>query len=176
LWDANTGQLIAATTIGEAQRIVWAVTFSPDGRRVAAAGVDGFIQVLDAGGLDIIGQPMKGHEDRVVSLAYSPDGRTIASASRDETIRLWNVESGQQVGDALTAHTDNVNSVVFSPDGQRIVSGSTDGTVRVWPAAAGPKELCDKLTENMSHKQWNEWVSTDIDYIKVCPDLAIPPD
>ena len=51
---------------------------------------------------------MKGHEDRVVSLAYSPDGRTIASASRDETIRLWNVESGQQAADALTAHTDDV--------------------------------------------------------------------
>ena len=28
------------------------MTFSPDGRRVAAAGVDGFIQVMDAGGLD----------------------------------------------------------------------------------------------------------------------------
>ncbi|WNG94321.1 TIR domain-containing protein [Mycobacterium sp. ITM-2016-00318] len=176
LWDANTGELVAATTIGEAQRIVWAVAFSPDGRQVAAAGVDGFIEVLDADGLDIIGQPMKGHEDRVVSLAYSPDGRALASASRDETIRLWDVESGQQVGAALTAHTDDVDSVAFSPDGQRIVSGSTDGTVRVWPAVAGSKELCDKLTENMSHKQWNEWVSPDIDYIKVCPDLRIPPD
>jgi hypothetical protein len=28
----------------------------------------------------------------------------------------------------------------------------------------------------MSHKQWNEWVSPEIDYIKVCPDLPIPPD
>ena len=171
LWDADTGQLIAATTIGEAQRIVWAVAYSPDGSRVAAAGVDGFIQVLDAGRLDRIGQPMKGHEDRVVSVAYSPDGGTIASASRDETIRLWKVESGEQVGDALTAHTDDVDSVVYSPDGLRVVSGSTDGTVRVWPAVAGPKELCDKLTANMSHEQWNEWVSPDIDYIKVCPDL-----
>ncbi len=176
LWDANTGRLVSATTIGEAQRIVWAVTFSPDGRRVAAAGVDGFIQVMDADGLDIIGQPMKGHEDRVVSLAYSPDGRTIASASRDETVRLWDVESGQQVGDALTAHTDNVDSVVFSPDGQRIVSGSTDGTVRVWPTTASSKDLCDKLTANMSHHQWDEWVSPDIDYIELCPDLPMPPD
>ena len=176
LWDANTGQLIAATTIGEAQRIVWAVAFSPDGRRVAAAGVDGFIQVLDAGRLERVGEPLKGHEDRVVSLAYSPDGRTIASASRDETIRLWNVESGQQAADALTGHTDDVTSVAFSPDGQRIVSGGTDGTVRVWPAVAGPNDLCDKLTENMSHKQWNEWVSPDIDYIKVCSDLPIRPD
>ena len=48
--------------------------------------------------------------------------------------------------------------------------------IRVWPAVAGPKDLCDKLTANMSHKQWNEWVSPDIDYIKVCPDLPMPPD
>ena len=105
-----------------------------------------------------------------------PDSRTIASASLDETIRVWDVESGQQAADALMGHTDDVNSVVYSPDGQRIVSGSTDGTVRVWPAVAGPKELCDKLTANMSHKQWNEWVSPDIDYIKVCPDLPMSPD
>jgi WD40 repeat protein len=168
--------LVGATTIGEAQRIVWAVTFSPDGRRVAAAGVDGFIQVLDADGLDMIGQPMKGHEDRVVSLAYSPNGRTNASASRDETVRLWDVESGQQVGDALTAHTDNVDSVVFSPDGQRIVSGSTDGTVRIWPSTASAEDLCDKLTANMSHQQWDEWVSPDIDYIELCSDLPIRAD
>ena len=23
----------------------------------------------------------------------------------------------------------------------------------------------------MSHEQWNKWVSPEIDYIKVCPDL-----
>jgi WD40 repeat protein len=176
LWDANTGQLIRATLIGDAEAIVWAVTFSPDGQRIAAAGADGVIQVLDAGTLDKIGEPLEGHEDTVDSVAYSPDGRTLASASRDETIRLWDVESGEQTGDALTAHTDDVDSIAYSPDGQRIVSGSADGTVRVWPAVAGPKELCDKLTENMSHKQWNEWISPDIDYIKVCPDLPIPPD
>ncbi len=176
LWDANTGQLIRAVTIGDAEVVVWAVTFSPDSRRVAAAGADGVIQVLDAAGLEKIGKPLKGHEDTVVGLAFSPDGRTIASASRDETIRLWDVESGQQAGDALTAHTDDVDSVAYSPDGQRIVSGSADRTVRVWPAVASPKDLCDKLTANMSHKQWDEWVSPDIDYIKVCPDLPVPPD
>jgi hypothetical protein len=36
--------------------------------------------------------------------------------------------------------------------------------------------LCDKLTENMSHKQWSEWVSPDIDYINVCPELPIRAD
>ena len=36
--------------------------------------------------------------------------------------------------------------------------------------------MCAKLTTNMSHQQWRDWVSPDIDYIKVCPDLPIPPD
>jgi WD40 repeat protein len=176
LWDANTGQLIKATTIGDAEAVVWAVTFSPNGRRIAAAGADGVVQLMDAHSLQSTGEQLRGHEDTVAGLAFSPDGRTLASASRDETIRLWDVESGQQAGDALTAHTDDVDSIAYTPDGQRLVSGSADRTVRVWPAVADPKELCDKLTENMSHKQWNEWVAPDIKYIKVCPQLPIPPD
>ena len=68
-------------------------------------------------------------------------------------------------------------SVAFSPDGKRIVSGSFDTTVRVWPAPpVWPALLCAKLTTNMSHKQWRDWVSPDIDYIKVCPDLPVEPD
>jgi WD40 repeat protein len=176
LWDANTGQLLRAVPIGGADVVVFAVSYRPDGRRLAAAGGDGVIQRLDAGSLDKVGEPLQAHEDTVVALAYSPDGRALASASLDETIRVWDTESGKQAADALVGHTDNVNSVAYSPDGQRVVSASTDGTVRVWPAAASPKDLCAKLTANMSHKQWNEWVSPDIDYIKVCPDLPIRPD
>jgi hypothetical protein len=32
------------------------------------------------------------------------------------------------------------------------------------------------LGDDMSHQQWRAWVSPDIDYIKVCPDLPIAPD
>jgi hypothetical protein len=35
--------------------------------------------------------------------------------------------------------------------------------------------LCDKLTANISRQQWREWVSPEIEYIKVCPDLPILP-
>ncbi len=68
-----------------------------------------------------------------------------------------------------------MNSVAFSPDGQRIVSGSVDKTLRPWPAYPDATMLCAKLTTNMSHQQWRDWVSPDIDYTKLCPDLPIPP-
>ncbi len=93
-------------------------------------------------------------------------------------MRLWDADTGQPVGEPLTGHTDAVYSVAFSPDGTRIASGSADTTrAAVARLPAMPTSaLCAKLTANMSHQQWRDWVSPDIDYIKVCPDLPVAPD
>jgi hypothetical protein len=64
----------------------------------------------------------------------------------------------------------------FASDGSRIVSGSDDDTLRLWPAVGSPADICNKLTANMSRKQWRDWVSPAIDYIQVCPNLPVPAD
>ena len=123
-----------------------------------------------------VGQPMGDQKYVVSDVAFSPDGTRIASASADRTLRLWDTHTEQPVGQPMTGHTDYLNSVAFSPDGKRIASGGDDKTIRLWPGYADTTTLCAKLTANMSHQQWRDWVSPDIDYIKVCPDLPVAPD
>ena len=86
---------------------------------------------------------LKGHKDRVTSVAFSPDSKRIVSGSMDKTVNVWETATGKLL---LTArgHTAKVQSAAFSPDGKRIVSGSAavpidpeDNTVRVWDARTG---------------------------------------
>ncbi len=114
------------------------------------------------------------------SAAFSPDGARIVYGSRDKTLRLWDAHTGQPIGQPLKGHEGTVFSVAFSPDGKLIFSGSEDGKLRMWKVFEGwADELCKKLNRNMSHKEWREWMSTDIEYKEEyiqCPDLPIPPD
>jgi WD40 repeat protein len=152
---------------------VFSVVFSPDGHRLASASGDETIRLWNADTGQPIGAPLKGHTDTVRSVVFSPDGHRLASAGGDHTIRVWNADTGQPIGDPLTGHTGAVSSVVFSPDGHRLASASADDTLRLWPAIASPADLCAKLTANMSHQQWHDWVSPDIGYHTQCEGLPI---
>jgi hypothetical protein len=92
------------------------------------------IRLWDASTGKPVGEPLRGHEGGVTSLAFSLDGRTLASASGDMTIRLWDASTGKPVGEPLRGHEERVNSVTFSPDGLTLASGSDDETIRLWDA------------------------------------------
>ena len=73
---------------------------------------------------------LKGHQDRVTSLAFSPNGQSLATASYDNTARIWDLQGNELA--VLKGHQDLVRSVAFSPDGQKLATASYDGTARIW--------------------------------------------
>ncbi len=112
---------------------ITAVTFAPDGARLAAASADHHIYIVRPDGERIA--RLAGHVGPVLCVAFSPDGSMLATGSADRSIRLWDGEG--KLLRSLQNHASAVNSVVFSPDGQTLYSASEDATVRVWVAANG---------------------------------------
>ncbi|MFI7670621.1 TIR domain-containing protein [Nocardia sp. NPDC049526] len=171
LWDTNSGQQIGKVLNG--QGWVNDIEFSRDGRTLAVAYQDKTVRLWRTQTGDPIGDPIR-TDGWVNKLAFSPDGRTIVTGGGDSTVRLWDVEKHSQIGSAITAHSQPLTDVEFSPDGKDVVSTSNDRTIRVWPIPAASEDiLCDKMTYNMSRERWNSWVSPDIPYHKLCPNLPI---
>lgn len=76
---------------------VWAIAFSPNGKRLVSGCADCSVIIWDMKTGDIVGQPLTGYSDEVISVAYSPDGCFIASRSWDGEIRIWDAQSGADV-------------------------------------------------------------------------------
>ncbi len=147
LLDVADGKPLA--TLAGPGDLARAVAFSPDGRRLVAAGGrpgrHGEIVLWDDPGAGSA-RVVRGHRDTISDLAFSPDGMAIATSSYDKLITLWDARSGQEVR-TFKEHTDAVFPVAFSPDGRWLASGGGDRTVKLWDVGTGKRlyTLADAL-------------------------------
>jgi WD40 repeat protein len=125
-------------------------TFSPDGRRIAAAVSDrramefGFaFQREDVPGGFLLfdartGAPASdldtGEEPpaHCESVTFSPDGRYLVATDGD-LISIWDMETGEKVETLPLRDFHLVSTVAFSPDGRKIAAGcDVGGSITVW--------------------------------------------
>jgi WD40 repeat protein len=135
-------------------RNLYAVSFFPDGKTLAATGHPSYDLTPDwpaSGGCIIALWNLTSGEsigDIVVSadlllndMEVSPDGKYIAACGLmnfggSSFIGVWNSSDGRALFN-ITAHSGAVQSLAYSPDGSLIASASLDHTVRIWNATNG---------------------------------------
>jgi WD40 repeat protein/nucleoside phosphorylase len=133
LWDAQTGEVVAALT-GH-QGTVCACAWSPDGRQIASAGDYGTLLIWDTEKGEIA-TILAGHQETISACSWSSDGQRIVSAGSDSVLRIWDIDSGKTIA-TLTGHHQRVLECAWSSNGRRIVSAGADSTLRVWDADSG---------------------------------------
>jgi WD40 repeat protein len=143
LWDLDSAQVVRKTSaLGT---MVAKVRFSPEGRRLATAGVDRVVRIWVAASLHEL-LPLTGHDRSVSCLAFSPDGHQLVSGAGDGRVRCWNAAPlseppRHQPVRTFSGHDQAVYALAVTPDGQRLVSAGDDHTARVWDVESGRELL-----------------------------------
>ncbi len=109
----------------EAPGVIAGLSFSPDGRRLAASGPHGARLWEVATGAEVRSWPAIG------VLSYSPDGKALVSC-QNHRVAFWDAESGRDI----RGFASDSGRVTFAPDGRAVaVSGSA--AVELRDAATG---------------------------------------
>jgi WD40 repeat protein len=133
--------------------LVYAVSWSPDGKTLATAGFDNTVRLWDAATRKEIRQ-YDGHTKIVMAVAISPDGKRILSGGNDNTAKVWDYPSADAIpkekgkgkekakapagaAKTFTGHAGAIYSVAWNPDGKLAATGAADKTARFWDPTKG---------------------------------------
>jgi RNA polymerase sigma factor (sigma-70 family) len=115
---------------------VYQLTFSPNGKLLAAAGTDGLRIWEFPSGKERFHLVPDGGLRAVNAVEFSPDGKLMAVGGADFSVRLWDAASGKELR-KLGQHNNRVVTLDFAPDGKTLAAGSAYGSVRLWETATG---------------------------------------
>lgn len=136
--SANAAQVAQVMTLGDETVAVEHVTFSADGKLLAAATLDGSVTLWDAatGETHLV---LDGHRQGALSAAFGAGDYQIATGGGNGQVWLWDTTTGETTG-RLQRHSSGAESIAFIPDGFLIASGALDGSVRLYDMLDGNEQ------------------------------------
>ena len=152
LWDPSTGQPRGRamrtttsqqpSTLGSENIGAEGIAFSPNGKLLATAAVDGTVRLWDAPTGQPHGAPIQdGHANSRAyyswnSVAFSPNGKLLAIANSTGTVRLWNLATSRRSTVSFTVK-HFVTWVAFSPNSRLLATANSSSDVQIWDTQTG---------------------------------------
>ncbi len=126
VWDLETGKELAKFSH---RGWIYGLAFSPDSNTLATSSN----QTIGLWDLKRWKKKktLRGHKEKVRSLAFLPDGRTLLSAAEDGLVIFWDAATGQQMS-VLDWKIKPLLTVAIAPDGMTAAAASAKGTVVLW--------------------------------------------
>jgi WD40 repeat protein/DNA-binding SARP family transcriptional activator len=136
-WETRSWSRERTVNLGREISDAGSLAFGPDGRLLAAVGVDGIVSIMEAEtGREL--HRMRQEGNGLHSVAFSPDGAQVAATAifGPARVPIWDVQTGSLV-QVLKDPGATPVGIAYSPDGRRIATADNDGRVRVWNARTG---------------------------------------
>ena len=141
LWDAEKAAPLACLLQGDHPFVN--VTYSADGRHLAAADAEGRIHLYDSTvgtwsqRLDMDVDRNTSENNRRFAFALSADGSRVFFATRENRIGVWSVDRDAVEREFEAVHTKPIVRLLFTPGTNLIASADTANTVCLWDLESG---------------------------------------
>ena len=142
---------------------VWRFVYSPDGKTLVCASLNGRIAVYDTQNGQEIAQLRKRTGKLPRSLVYSPDGKTIACSVSGGSVHLYDAKTAKlrsKIGGArITPETTSTSAahqriwgIAYSPDARMLATGGSDGSVYLYDTETWDAKTAEHITEHKEHR------------------------
>ncbi|KJR81038.1 uncharacterized protein SPSK_05101 [Sporothrix schenckii 1099-18] len=128
----GSGSLKLLQTLKNSTSAISVLSFSKDGKYLAAGNASGKIVVYESGSWQVATDRWSAHTARVTTIAWNDAATHAASGGLDTNVFVWSLAKPGSRVKALNAHKDGVSGVAWVDGSQKVASAGVDAALKIW--------------------------------------------